>query len=113
MSASSSLAATIKRVVVLDRGICCWLSSSHFQLPAQNPIQEPEQPEARTDQDQGVIDEHADRDAWQLPPENMNEVALLRAEKDVRLSAAAIVALLHLRVGGEVGDFLVHVQLLA
>ena len=40
------------------------------------------------------------------------EIALLRAEEDVRFPAAPVIALLHFRVRDQVGDLLVHIKLL-
>src|SRR5450432_1468249 len=78
------------------------LVSSHLQLAAQDPVQEQEQAEARSDEHGGIEREDADGGAV---------IALLRAEENVRLAAAPVIVLLHLRVRDQVGDFLIHVKL--
>src|ERR1700737_787176 len=101
MSASMSLAATISRGLPLD---CVFiaLGSSDFELATQDPIQKSEQTECRSNQYNRVENENADLDS---------EVAFFRAEENIGSAPAAIIALLHLRVGNQIGNFLVHINL--
>src|ERR1700724_3192072 len=69
-------------------GLSC-LTPSHFELPPQDPIQQAEQAECRSNQNRGVESKNADARA---------EIAFFCAEENVRTRAAAIVALLHLRI---------------
>src|ERR1700730_5043535 len=101
MSASMSLAATISRGLPLDPRFVA-LGSSDFELATQDPIQKSEQTECRSNQHERVKNENADLDS---------EVALFRAEENIGSAPAAIIALLHLRVGNQIGNFLVHVNL--
>src|SRR5207248_1479003 len=77
------------------------LHPSHFQLPPYNPVQQPEQRKARSDQDDGVEDEHI-----HLHP----EILFVLAEKHIRFSPTAIIALFHLRVRNQIGHFLVQIE---
>src|SRR5258708_32279158 len=63
------------------------LSSAHFQLFSQDPVQRDKQYECGYDQHHGVESKHAERDS---------EIAFLETEEHVRLIAAAVVVLLHL-----------------
>src|ERR1700732_1030538 len=69
-------------------GLSC-LTPSHFELPPQDPIQQTQQAECRSNQNRGVESKNTDARA---------EITFFRAEKNVRPRAAAIVALLHLRI---------------
>src|SRR5439155_19608950 len=69
-------------------GMTAGLRPSHIQLPTQNPVQEPEQRKARSDQHHGVEDEHINLHSKML---------LVLTDKHIRFCAAAIIALLHLR----------------
>src|ERR1700730_649083 len=100
MSASWSLAATIKRVPSLFRFIS---TPSHFELPPQDPVEQGQQSQCRSNQDNRVKPEHSDVHS---------QVALFRPEKYVRLPAPPIIALLHFGIRDQVGNLLVHVDLL-
>jgi hypothetical protein len=65
------------------------LASSHFQLPVQNPMEQGEQPECRSNQNDRVEDKDADLNA---------EKAFFYAEENVWPIAAAVIALFHLGV---------------
>ena len=62
-----------------------------------------EEGEGGEDEDAGVEPEDADFDA---------EVFFGGAEEDVEVAVFAVVALFHFGFGDEVGDFLVHIDLL-
>src|SRR5216684_3453533 len=66
-------------------------------------MKQAEQAERRSDQNDRVEDKDADLDT---------DVTFLCAEENVWAITAAIIALLHLRVRNQIGDFLVHVNLL-
>src|SRR6266702_8269608 len=83
-------------------GMTDGLRPSHIQLPPQNPVQEPEQPEAGSDQHDGVEDEHIHLHS---------KIPFLLTEKHVR-SFPAIIALFHLRVRNQIGYFLVQIECL-
>src|ERR1700738_1017278 len=129
MFASWSLAATINRVSfffllisILNALGCCRAPASvatrqaerlpyktksaspNFQLPPQDPVQETEQAHGRPNQDQRVKNEDVDL---------YSEITFLGAKENIRPAAAAIIGLLHLRVGNQIGNFLVHIQLLS
>src|SRR2546428_12535337 len=65
-------------------------------------MKQAEQAESRSDQNDRVEHKHPDLDA---------EVTFLCAEENVWTIAAAIIALLHFRVGNQIGNFLVHINL--
>ena len=65
------------------------LASSHFQLSSQNPMEQGEQPERRSNQNDRVEDKDADLNA---------EKAFLCAEENVWPIAPAIIALFHLGI---------------
>ncbi len=65
-------------------------------------MQQAEKDQTGTNQHPGVESEDADGFA---------EIALLRAEENIRLAAAPVIVLLHLRIRDQVGDFLVDVEL--
>src|SRR3954471_24958384 len=111
MSASCSLAATISRAVEfvflaikgrrMPPGAA--LTATDFELPAENPVEQAEQHKRRADEHAGVERKDTDLRA---------EISLFRTEKYVRFSAAPIIVLLHLRVGDQVGNLLIYVELL-
>src|ERR1700736_3722523 len=78
------------------------LSPSHFELSPQNPIQQTKQSDCRPNEHDRVERENVDFRA---------EITFFRAEENVRSRATTIVALLHFRVGNQIGDFLVHINL--
>src|SRR6266550_4921679 len=80
------------------------LRSAHFQLPPQNPVQQPEQCERRSDQHDSVENEDVDLHS---------QVPLFLTKKYVRASPTAIVTLFHLRIRNQVGNFLIQIQRLA
>src|SRR5436190_20291270 len=82
-------------------GMTDGLRPSHIQLPPQNPVQEPEQRKARSDQHHGVEDEHINLHS---------KIRLVLTEKHIRFSAAAIIALRHLRVRNQIGYFLIQIE---
>ena len=61
-----------------------------------------QQPQRGTDQHHRVENEDA---------EGHSKIAFLRAEEDIWFSTAAIIVLFHLRIGDQIGDFLVHIKL--
>src|SRR5882724_2564510 len=65
------------------------LVSSHFELSAQNPMQDAEQTQRRGDQHDRVEDEQV---------HFQTEIAFLFAEENIQLPAAPVIALLHLGV---------------
>src|SRR5207248_2864393 len=79
------------------------LAAPDFELATQDPAQQDEKAECRSNQDDRVEDEDVDLDA---------EIALVRAEENIRAAAATIIILLHLGVRDQIGDFLVDVDLL-
>src|SRR6266536_6117850 len=91
--------ATARQATTL--GMTDGLRPSHIQLPPQNPVQEPEQRKARSDQHDGVEDEH-------IPLHS--KIPFLLTEKHVRSSAAAIIALFHLRIRNQIRYFLVQIE---
>jgi hypothetical protein len=64
-------------------------TSPHFELAAQNPVQDAEQPDGGCNQYDRVEDEHVHLET---------EIAFLFAEKHIQLSAAPVIALLHFGV---------------
>src|SRR5438874_11990389 len=78
-------------------GMTDGLRPSHIQLPPQNPVQEPEQRKAGSEQHDGDEDEHIHL---------QSEIPFLLTEKHVR-SSPAIIALFHLRVGKQIRYFVV------
>src|SRR5437667_251468 len=76
------------------------LRSPHFQLPPQNPMQQPEQREHRSDQHHGVENENVDLHS---------KVPLFLTKKYVRAGPAPIVTLFHLRIRNQVGNFLIQI----
>ena len=69
----------------------------------QNPIEQDKEAQRGDDQHNRVEDEDVDLEV---------EVPLRCAEEDVRLVPTAVIVLLHLGVGKQVGNFLVHIDLL-
>src|ERR1700736_6392993 len=78
-------------------------TSPNFELSPQYPVQQTKQAQRRPNQHQRVKDKDVGLES---------HVTFLGAEENVRPAAAAVIRLLHFRVGNEVGDFLVHKQLL-
>ena len=76
---------------------------SHLELSPQNPVEQTEQADRRSDQHQRVEDEDVD-----FHP----EISFFLAEENIRFSAAPVIVLLHFRVGDQIGNLLVHVELL-
>src|ERR1041385_7092314 len=74
----------------------------HFQLFSQNPMEQHEQSNHRSDQDNRVEGKHA---------ECQSEITFLRPEEYVRFFTAAIIVLFHFSLGEQVRDFLVNVKL--
>src|SRR5882724_2020384 len=86
-----------------SRGITDGLRPSHIQLASQNPVQQPEQRKARSNQHHGVEYEHIHLHS---------KIPFFLTEKHVRSSAAAIIALFHLRVRNQIRYFLVQIECL-
>src|ERR1700676_5493517 len=61
----------------------------HFQLPAQNPMEQAEQTDGRSHQNNCIENKDVDLDA---------EITFLRSEEHVRSTAPPIIALLHFGV---------------
>ena len=91
------------------------LISSHFQFAAQYPKQHAEQKNARSDQDRRVVGENAHDQECSFSCAGFGgaEIAFFCAEKNVRLSAAPVIILLHLGVRDQIRDFLVYEKLLS
>src|SRR5437868_11172660 len=70
-------------------------------MPQQNPVQQPDQRKARSDQHVSVEDEHIHLHS---------EIPLILTEKHIRFSAPPIIALFHLRVRNQIGYFLVQIE---
>src|SRR5205823_13822594 len=102
--AGSCAANSMSRAgLVLDFGFWIFiLAAPDFELAAQDPAQQDEKAECRSNQDDRVEDEDVDLDA---------EIALVRAEENIRAAAVTIIILLHLGVRDQIGDFLVDVDL--
>src|SRR6266404_6750913 len=125
MSASLSLPATISRVPFSVVFMILWivgqphrlpnkdqskyrqsgsdLGSPDFELAAQDPEEQSEHAECRANQHERVEHKDADFDS---------EGAFLCAEENIRTASAAIIALLHFRVRNQIGNLLVHINLL-
>lgn len=79
------------------------LRQPHADLGAEDEVEDEKEEERGGDEDEGVEPQDSRAEA---------EVFLHWAEEDIQVAAFAVVALFHLGLGDEVGDFLVHIQLL-
>src|SRR4051794_27903822 len=79
-----------------------FLASPYLQLAPQNPVQDGEQADTGPEQHHRIRDEDIYSEA---------EISFLRTEENIRPITAAIIGLFHFRIGDQIRNLLVEVEL--